>query len=81
MAEDAEEEDEIIASLGNLLYVSEELNKKLANKKFADKKQILKNAGLKLDPVLAKASTWNRKAIQEREQYLAELAYNKIWRL
>jgi hypothetical protein len=81
MAQDANAPEEVKASLGNLLFVSEELNQKLKNKKFRDKKKILKEAGVKLDPIIAKATDWNQNSIERRLQYMAGLAYNKIWRL
>lgn len=81
MSEDASAPEELKACLGNLLFVSEEVNQKLKNKKFKDKKKILKDAGVKLDPVLAKAVEWKKEAIERRLAYMADLAYNKIWYL
>ena len=80
MSEDASAPEELKACLGNLLFVSEEVNQKLKNRKFKDKKKILKDAGVKLDPILAKAVEW-KEAIERRLAYMADLAYNKIWYL
>lgn len=81
MPEDANAPEELKASIGNLLFVSEELNKKLKNKKFKDKKKILKEAGVKLDPIVAKANEWKREQINARADYMAALAYDTIWKL
>ncbi len=81
MSEDANAPEELKACLGNLLFVSEEVNQKLKNKKFKDKKKILKDAGVRFDPILAKAVEWKKETIQRRLAYMADLAYNKIWYL
>jgi hypothetical protein len=73
--------EEVKASLGNLLFVSEELNKKLKNKAFKEKKKILVDAGIRLDPVLENATSWNDDEIDDRTENLGELAYNDIWRV
>jgi len=61
--------------------MSEELNQRLKNKRFRDKKKILKESGIKLDPVITKAGEWNQDTIDQRLKYMANVAYTKIWGL
>ena len=71
--------DEIVGSIGNLIFVSEDLNGKLKNKSFAEKKVLLKKAGVPLDAVLSKAKVWTAVEIAARRDALAEIAFHKIW--
>ncbi len=65
-------------AIGNLLFVSEELNGKLKNKAFAEKKKILKGAGVPLDDVLSDADQWSSKEIDARTKHLAQLVYQRL---
>jgi uncharacterized protein with ParB-like and HNH nuclease domain len=73
--------DEQIASIGNLIVVDQALNKKLANKSFADKKKILEKANIWVDPVILNAVSWGSAEIESRARSLASEAYDKIWKL
>jgi hypothetical protein len=70
-----------VGRIGNLVFVSEELNVKLKNKAFSDKKAIIIKAGVPLDSVLTKANKWTAKEIEERSRLLAEVAYGPIWKV
>lgn len=70
----------LVGSLGNLIFVSTGLNEKLKNKSFAEKKQLLKKAGVPLGKVLSAASKWTDKEIKKRTGELAKLAYQEIWK-
>lgn len=70
---------EVIASLGNLLLVSPELNGKLADKSFREKKRILREANYPIDPVLAAARSWDSDKVQERTQWLVDNAWEKTF--
>ena len=72
---------EEIASIGNLILVDQALNNELANKTFADKVKILKNAQVWVDPVILKARAWGAAEIKARTKELAEDAYNHVWSL
>ena len=65
----------LFATLGNLILVSEELNGKLKNKPFDQKKKMMIEAGVPLDPILQKATVWGDKEIGDRTEALAELLY------
>jgi crotonobetainyl-CoA:carnitine CoA-transferase CaiB-like acyl-CoA transferase len=61
--------------IGNLILVSEEVNNALQNRSFAEKKSVLQNAGVPLDPVLAIAEAWDGPKIHERTRSLAALIF------
>lgn len=73
---------ETIASIGNLIFVDEDLNVKLDSKPFSRKKQLLKAARqVWVPPEILSASTWNQAAIEARARNLAEVAYRQLWKL
>ena len=71
--------DEYVGMIGNMILVPEEVNAKLANKAFADKKRILKREGIKMDDNILEAKDWAGKEIEERTIALAGVAYHEIW--
>lgn len=73
--------DEDVARIGNLLYVSDPLNAKLKNKSFQDKMKILRSSPVYLDSYLKQQHQWGKKQIQERTDFLAKIAYEKVWRI
>jgi hypothetical protein len=73
--------DDEIASVGNLILVTQPINNELANKSFAEKKAILEKCKVWIDDVIAGAQTWGSKEIQERANLLAQEAYNNVWPL
>jgi hypothetical protein len=73
--------ESLVGQLGNLLLVSDELNAKLKDKPFKDKKQILSDSGFKLVEEMKAAATWGAAEIRLRTQTLAERAYNDVWKL
>lgn len=71
-----------MAELGNLLWVTEELNQQLADKSFAEKRVILrKQKSIWIPPEILAAKTWTDDDIATRTTELAELAYEEIWTL
>jgi hypothetical protein len=73
--------EEVIGQLGNLILVPSNLNTKLANKPFKEKRKILQNAGVALPPEFEKLSDLTSAAIQGRTSSLAELAYQQVWKI
>ncbi|MBI3364439.1 MAG: DUF1524 domain-containing protein [Ignavibacteriae bacterium] len=69
-----------IGQIGNLLLVDHQLNSQLANKGFDDKKPILIESKVWLDPKIRSAKKWGKKEIEDRTKYLAREAYNKVWK-
>ena len=72
---------EIVANIGNLILVNEQLNKELANKSFLEKKQILLNAGVWVDPVILGAQQWGAKEIESRAEAMAAQSFEEVWKL
>ena len=75
------EETDDCGAIGNLLLVSDDLNGELGAKLPEAKLQILQQAKVPLDVNLASASKWNYESISERGFALAELGYEKIWKI
>jgi hypothetical protein len=73
--------DAIIGQLGNLLLVSDDLNSRLKDKPFKNKKEILLKSDFKLPDEITAASTWGPTEIRQRTLMLAERAYNDAWKL
>lgn len=69
-----------VDEVGNLIFVSEDTNKKLKNKDFAAKKNTLKSDHVPMDAVLEGANAWTDGEIKSRSELLAKVAYEKIWK-
>ena len=74
-------DEEVIGQIGNLLLVPQELNGKLKNKTFADKKTILVAAGFNLPKEIRAAKKWDAAKIRDRTNALAKEAFEKVWKL
>jgi hypothetical protein len=70
-----------VDAIGNLIFVSEDTNKKLKNKDFAAKKAILDKDNVPMDSILDKAKAWTDPEITSRSNLLAKVAYKTIWKL
>lgn len=73
--------EQVIGQIGNLILVSSEMNFKLSNKPFADKKRILLEAGFKLPPKIAAAEDWTANNIKDRTLDMAIEAYERVWKI
>jgi hypothetical protein len=71
--------DEQTASIGNLLFVDEELNDKLKNRNFGDKKKLLVNSGVWMDDIINNATTWGAPEIEARAKFLADTSFKEVW--
>jgi hypothetical protein len=70
-----------IARLGNLVYVCEDLNKKLDNKLFPDKIALLVKSHTPIDEYLRHSKKWGIQEIDHRTKLLSKTAYEKIWKI
>ncbi len=68
-----------VAKLGNLILVPQGLNEKLNNKTFLEKRRILIDNNIELDDITNSSTSWTNIEIDERTNFLAKLAYEKIW--
>lgn len=75
------EKCEEVGMMGNLLLVDVKLNDKLGNRSFSDKIAIFVDADVPLDDLLRVAKAWDEAGIRERTKGLAELCYQKIFRV
>jgi hypothetical protein len=73
--------EETKASLGNLIFVARKTHDKLKTKPFIEKRKILKDNNVFLDPVILAASKWGKAEIEKRQQYLGQLAYREVWKV
>lgn len=70
------------ASIGNLLWIDKDLNDRLGAKDFKAKRDILatRRTTYDLDDILA-AEDWGQEEVVLRSHRLAELSYDKVWRI
>jgi hypothetical protein len=73
--------DDDVASIGNLIFIDQKLNNKLANKKVAEKVAILKATHVWVDTTILQAGSWTSAQIQMRAKALAREAFDKVWTL
>jgi len=74
-------DEELVSRIGNLILLSEAANNKVGNKKFEEKKQILKKQKIWLDEVIENSNEWSKDKIEKRGKVLAKLAFQKIWKI
>ncbi len=72
--------DSTVGQVGNLLLVSEDLNGKLKNRSFKDKKSILIDSGFPLPTIIDQAKDWGPTEIKLRTDQIAEEAYKVVWK-
>ncbi|MCL6417772.1 DUF262 domain-containing HNH endonuclease family protein [Aestuariirhabdus sp. Z084] len=73
--------DTIIGQLGNLILIDQDLNDKLANKSFVEKKEILEEAKIPLDESIRDSEEWSEEQIKIRTAELAKRAYENVWKI
>lgn len=71
--------------IGNILLLSEHINRNMGNDSFAEKKERLKKSRLytvqKFLEHYGNVEEWNEEKIERRTKAIAKLAYNKVWKL
>lgn len=71
---------DLVAMIGNILYVDHTLNGKLGEKTFDEKKVILESAtGVWVDDFVLDGNKWGQDEVDERTYNLAEQAYDELW--
>ncbi|AZN37983.1 DUF262 domain-containing protein [Iodobacter ciconiae] len=69
--------DDVIGSIGNLMLISENINKcKLGDKCFLDKKNILLDEKYPLDDIVLAADFWDESLIKSRKNLIVNTLYN-----
>lgn len=69
--------EKYLHNIGNLTLSG--YNSRLSNKSFAEKKEIIKNSGIKLNKYLENINNWNKKEIEKRANFLYEDIALKVW--
>ncbi len=71
-----------ISRIGNLLYISSDLNEELKNSAFLVKKpKLMQTLTESTDCGISDAIQWGEKEINDRANKMSERAYNDIWKL
>lgn len=73
--------NEYVGLIGNLIYVDEQLNNRLKNKQYLEKKEILLKSSIHLDKSLIEATEWNEEVIKNRSKTLAKEIYENVFKL
>jgi len=71
----------VVGQLGNLILVSPEMNERLGDKSFAEKKRILKGAGFPVPKEVAEPDEWTPTTARARTEAMAVQAYKKLWKI
>ena len=71
---------DLVAMIGNLLYVSHEVNDELGSKSYPIKREILETgSGVWVDSFVLDGEKWGAEEIRERTASLARVAYSDLW--
>lgn len=73
--------EESISCLGNLILISKDMNSKLSNKDFLEKKKILNQNGYALDEKVDDTDIWDKKEIRSRLDWIVKKAYHEYWKI
>lgn len=73
--------EELVGSIGNLIFLDQKMNGKLDSKSFFEKKKELLKEGYVLPEFVQKTETWAPNQISEHTELMAEVAYKEIWKI
>ncbi len=71
----------VIGQLGNLILVSPEMNNKLGDKPFKEKRRILEAGNYPLPREIASATDWTWQDIRKRTDRMAQEGYSIVWKI
>jgi hypothetical protein len=66
--------------IGNLLYVTDDLNRHLGERAWSEKRRLLQEAQEWVPEEVLQAPTWDEPMIEARTRQLAQLARTRVWR-
>mgnify|MGYP003780392609 CR=1 FL=1 len=77
---------EYVNNLGNLTLLDKDINSRAGNRSLSKKLELLRLSQLPItkkivEDIQNQGNTWNNESIIERQRSLAELAYDKVWKL
>ncbi len=73
--------EELVGSLGNLIFIDEKMNGELDVKSFKDKRKVLLDASYTLPDSVTNSAQWEPKEVIDHTTLMAENAYNHIWKI
>ncbi|MGO9136237.1 MAG: DUF262 domain-containing protein [Syntrophales bacterium] len=66
--------------LGNMILLKQKMNSKIRSSSFITKREIFEKSDLLITQKAAKFKEWNKNAIEEQQNYLAQLAI-EVWKI
>ena len=73
--------ENLIGSFGNLMFLEGDANEKIGTKSFKEKIEYLTKHGHAVPEFVREREKWTQKAVESHSEYLAELAYNEVWKI
>lgn len=73
--------EKLVGCLGNLILISPDINTKLSDKTFHDKKRILTESNYTLDELILNSDKWKKRDIIERLNWMCDKAFDDYWRI
>ena len=73
--------EDLVGSLGNLIFLDQKMNGQLDTKTFKGKKKILADAAYTLPDFVSKTSKWEPESVIAHTELMAMTAYNEIWKI
>jgi hypothetical protein len=73
--------EEVVGSLGNLIFLDGDTNEKLSSKDFKNKRTYLVENGYSIPEFVATTKDWTPKTIMRHTESMAEVAYKSIWKI
>lgn len=74
-------QDEYVGLIGNLILVSEEMNNNLGTKSFPEKQFTLQSSSVYVDEKIVNATNWTESEIEARTLFIAQKAYNEVFKI
>lgn len=71
---------DVVNLIGNLTLVQMNMNQKLSNKNFEEKKQLYKESTYRINRYFDNKTTWGEKEIMERTEHMAH-EITQIWKV
>lgn len=73
--------EEYYGMIGNLIMIDSKTNEDMGNKPFLSKKQILSKTNIYIDDNIKNATNWEEEEISKRTKWLANISFNKVFKI
>lgn len=74
-------EEQVVGSIGNLIFLDGEMNGKLDNKSFEEKRKILLGSNYPVPKLVAESESWTPAKVEEHVTDMAYVAHSDIWNI